>query len=128
MYYKDDTNKLYFKPSPEIIKNENLTEITENEFNEILADTNKPTNEQVEKMQREKSMMEGFAYTLNGKEYTISVTKNDGDGLVQVKSAFDLGMTNTVIFFDNGTKLPINNEEFFVFAKWFVTKRNEFFK
>lgn len=77
---------------------------------------------------RDDNMLIGDVYKLNDKEYTISFTKEDGDGLVQVKSAFELGLIYTVIHFSNGTKMPINKDDFIQFALWFVNKRNEFFK
>lgn len=72
-------------------------------------------------------MLEGSIYTLNGIDYKVSFTKDDGDGMIQVKNGFDLGLENTVIHFDCGTKMPITSSEFLVFAKWFVTERNKFF-
>ena len=73
---------------------------------------------------RAEAMIQGAEY--NG--YQISFTKDDGDGLMQVKTAFDLGLTETVIHFDCGTKMPMKVEDFNAFALWFVNKRNEFFK
>ena len=72
---------------------------------------------------RKQSMFDGLEY--NG--YQVSLTKDDGDGLVQVKNGFDLGLTNTVIHFENGTKMPITADEFQEFALWFVNERNKFF-
>ena len=72
---------------------------------------------------RAAAMLEGVDY--NG--FQISFTKDDGDGLVQVKSAFELGLTSTTIHFENGTKMPITSVEFGAFAAWFAQKRNEFF-
>lgn len=68
-------------------------------------------------------MLEGAIF--NG--YRISFTKDDGDGVVQVKSAFEMGLKETIIHFDCGTNFPIRVEEFNVFAYWFVTERNKFF-
>ena len=73
---------------------------------------------------RAEAMIQGADY--NG--YRISFTKDDGDGLMQVKTAFELGLTETVIYFDCGTKMPMKVEDFNAFALWFVNKRNEFFK
>lgn len=72
---------------------------------------------------RDKAMLAGFEY--NGVQ--ISVTKDDGDGMVQVKASFELGLTSTVIHFANGTKLPMTAEEFPAFALQFVTERGKFF-
>ena len=73
---------------------------------------------------RAEAMIQGADY--NG--YRISFTKDDGDGLMQVKTAFELGLTETIIHFDCGTKMPMKVEDFNAFALWFVNKRNEFFK
>ena len=76
---------------------------------------------------RKEAMLTGQPYTLNGIEYQISFTANDGNGMLQVKSAFELGLTNTTIHFDNGTKMPITNVEFQDFGLWFVNQRNQYF-
>lgn len=72
---------------------------------------------------RDEAMLKGFEY--NGMD--ISVTKDDGDGMVQVKASFELGLTSTVIHFANGSKLPMSAEEFPAFALQFVTERGKFF-
>jgi len=72
---------------------------------------------------RSKAMLDGVDY--NGT--VVSLTKSDGDGLVQVKSGFELGLTDTVIHFENGAKLPMNVADFPEFALWFVNERNKFF-
>ena len=79
------------------------------------------------KEQRAAAMLEGDIYPLAGVDYRVSFTKDDGDGLMQVKSAFELGLASTIIYFANGAKMPIAAEEFEAFAVWFVNKRNEFF-
>lgn len=68
----------------------------------------------------------------NGKEYAdsgvlVPFTKEDGDALLQVKAAFELGVTETIIHLSNGQKLPITAEAFPDFALWFATERNQFF-
>ena len=75
----------------------------------------------------QKAKAEGEVYTLNGVDYKVSFMKDDADGLMQVSMAFQLGLTNTVIHFENGTKMPIKSTEFEPFAIWFVGKRNSFF-
>jgi len=70
---------------------------------------------------------EGEIYTLNDIDYKVSFMKDDADGMMQVSMAFQLGLTETVIHFENGTKMPIKNTEFEPFAIWFVGKRNSFF-
>ena len=69
----------------------------------------------------------GEVYTLNNVDYQVPFMKDDAYGVLQVKSAFDLGITNTVIYFTNGTKMPIQASEFMDFAVWFANKRNSFF-
>ena len=76
---------------------------------------------------RDEAMLAGVTYKINDTDYQVSFTKEDGDGLVQVKSAFELGLTQTTIHFSNGTKMPISSSERLEFALWFVNKRNEFF-
>ncbi len=64
---------------------------------------------------------------LDGIEYKISFTSEDGNGVMQVRTAFDLGVEATTIYFSNGTKMPIEKEDFPAFAEWFVKERNKFF-
>lgn len=77
--------------------------------------------------QRDEAMLAGGTYMLNGKDYQVSFTKDDGDGIVQVQIGFSLGLASTTIHFDCGTKLLITADEFLPFALWFVTERNKFF-
>ena len=72
-------------------------------------------------------MLSGAPYTLDGIDYQISFTADDGNGMTQVKTAFNLGVEATTIYFSNGTKMPITSAEFGAFAAWFAQKRNEFF-
>ena len=74
-----------------------------------------------------KSKEIGENYTLEGVDYKVSFMKDDADGMMQVSMAFSLGITNTIISFENGTKMPIKNTEFEAFAIWFVGKRNSYF-
>jgi len=60
--------------------------------------------------------------------YQIPFTSDDAVGLLQVKSAFELGLDKTTIHFSNGTKMPITAEDFGDFAKWFVVERAKFFE
>lgn len=117
--------------------NETFTDEVKTKYQQYL-DSLKPSQEELDlikaeqdkieaKNKRELDMLKGSIYTLNEIEYKISFTKNDGDSLVQVNLAFELGLTETIISFDNGTKMPISNSEFLDFAYWFVNKRNEFF-
>lgn len=70
----------------------------------------------------------GYIYTLNNIDYQIPLMKDDADGLAQVNLGFmKQAFTETVIYFSNGTKLPIKADEFDDFAVWFAEKRNSFF-
>ena len=51
----------------------------------------------------------------------------DAIALMQVKSAFGMGVTSTNIEFSNGTIMPMTPTAFQEFAIWFVNKRNSFF-
>ena len=100
-----------------------------------LAEGNTPepefTEEELSQMEAERLALEaksvGDIYTLNNVDYQVPFMKDDADGLLQVKEAFNLGINETVIHFTNGTKMPITADEFMDFAVWFVEKRNSFF-
>jgi len=70
------------------------------------------------------------AAMLSGVDYQgsmISLTYDDGNGMLQAKAGFEMGLTTTTIHFKNGTKLPMSAANFPSFAQWFVTERNKFF-
>ena len=69
----------------------------------------------------------GETYTLNGVDYLIPFMKDDADGIIQVKIAFEMGVTSTIIHFTNGVHMPITPDELTAFGVWFVNKRNEYF-
>lgn len=98
---------------------------------EVEAHINPPkTPEQIAQEAREAraaAMLEGDVYTLDGVDYRVSFTSDDGNGMLQVKAAFDVGLASTIIHFANGTNMPITSSEYLAFAQWFATKRNEFF-
>lgn len=60
-------------------------------------------------------------------EFLIPFTNEDALGMLQVKAAFEMGVTGTNIEFSNGTIMPISSESFPAFAAWFVQKRNGYF-
>jgi len=91
---------------------------------------------------RDDAMMQGFVYGINldGTDRYISVTKDDGDGMMQVDATFKrlrAAVTNgelppeteikTVIHFKNGAKLTITEAEFSSFSLLFVIERGKFF-
>lgn len=116
-FHKEDfwVDKSMFDIVPKDLGEIDFGEPTEEELAEALN-----IKKEIERKQR---MLEGLDY----KGYIISLTKDDGDGLVQVKNGFALGLTNTVIHFENGTKMPITADVFQEFASWFVNERNKFF-
>jgi hypothetical protein len=77
--------------------------------------------------QIEKVKKEGAVYNLNGVEYKISLTSDDAVGLMQIKTAFDLGVPNTVLHCANGTKVPLTPPDLMPLAQWFTQERNKFF-
>jgi hypothetical protein len=60
-------------------------------------------------------------------EYRVPFKNEDAMGLLQVKAAFEMGITSTKIEFSNGTIMPIGATEFSAFALWFAEKRNGYF-
>ena len=78
----------------------------------------------------QKDLLIRDALMLAGKEYqgnNVSFTKEDADGVIQVKSAFEIGLQETIIHFKCGTKLPMKVEDFNDFTLWFMQERNKFF-
>ncbi|MGE4399388.1 MAG: hypothetical protein AB7D29_07695 [Campylobacterales bacterium] len=129
-YFQTESDIRAIEEGQEHLIRSKWVELSEAELVEML----KPTPEQEAaiaeakaKAERIAAMLNGGVYTLGNTDYRVSFTKDDGDGLMQVKSAFELGLTSTTIHFENGTKMPISAAEFGAFAAWFVAKRNEFF-
>jgi len=77
---------------------------------------------------KEANKNNGEVYVLNGVDYLVPFTSIDAVGMMQVKTAFEMGEIATNIKFTNGTTLPILVTEFLPFALWFVQKRNSFYK
>ena len=84
-------------------------------------------NDKKAKTARKEAMLAGTPYTLGGVDYLISFTSDDANGLMQVGKAFELGITSTIVKFENGTGMPVTPAEFADFAVWFVVERNKFF-
>ena len=57
----------------------------------------------------------------------VPFMNEDAVGMLQVKAAFDMGITATNIEFSNGTIMPMSAADFPAFAAWFVAKRNGYF-
>ena len=105
-----------------------MAEITQQDFEALRAESEQYKLEVAwQNKKRYEAMLSGAPYTLDGIDYQISFTSEDGNGMMQVRTAFDLGVEATTIYFSNGTKMPITTAEFGAFAAWFVQKRNEFF-
>lgn len=122
-HFKDKNNKTH--SFDEDIKQETLETYIEERGLTSITEEEMKTLTYVEPVINPK--YEGEVYTLNDVDYKVSFMKDDADGLMQVSMAFQLGLTETVIYFENGTKMPIKNTEFEAFAIWFVGKRNSFF-
>ena len=129
-YYKDINNEVYAYEddgSQDYLIGDKVQMTAE----EVEAHINPPkTQEQIAQEAREAraaAMLEGDVYALGGVDYRVSFTSDDGNGMLQVKAAFDIGLTATTIHFANGTNMPIASSEYLAFAQWFATKRNEFF-
>ena len=71
------------------------------------------------------SKQAGLPYGNTG--VTVPFTSNDAMAVLQVKAAFEVGLTNTVIKFSNDQSLPMKSSDFNAFARWFATERNRFF-
>lgn len=130
-YYKIENGKAQVGQGTFVPEGYMIYDIEPKELVDALA-LEKQEQEALKKIEEDKksrasTMLAGAVYTIDSKDYIISFTKDDGDGLIQVKSAFEIGLSATTIHFENGTKLPITGEEFLPFSLWFVNKRNEFF-
>ena len=129
-WYDDKIHKTIPTPNIEVSDevwqeaiNQNANVYENNKF--IVKDFR--SDEEIAEQELKQAKYDGEVYTLNDVDYLVPFMKDDADGLLQVKAAFDLGVTDTVIYFTNGTKMPIKNTEFEAFAIWFVGKRNSFF-
>ena len=58
---------------------------------------------------------------------TVPFTNEDAMGVLQVKAGFEMGLTGTVLYLSNGSKLPLTDAEFPDFSLWFMTNRSGFF-
>ena len=58
---------------------------------------------------------------------SVSLTSMDAMGLLQVQSAFFLGVESTKFVFANGTVMTLEKESFVEFATWFSIERNKLF-
>lgn len=125
-YFKDNKNNVYAY-SIDGSQDEFIGDKVAMTETEIEAHINPPkTAEQLAQdasILRDKAMLTGIDYQGS----MISLTDVDGNGMLQVKAAFEMGLPATMIHFKNGTKLPMTATDFPAFALWFVTERNRFF-
>jgi len=74
---------------------------------------------------KSKAKKEGEVYLDTG--VSVPFTNENALAILQVKAAFELGVTDTIIELDNGEKLPMSSVGFSAFALWFAEKRNSYF-
>jgi len=87
------------------------------------ADAQAQTDAQA-KIDRKQAMLTGMDY--NGT--MVSLTKDDGNGVQQIKTAFELGMPTVTLHCENGNKVPFASQaEFMAFLSWFAVERGKFY-
>ena len=118
----DEDGTILIEAVVEIV--ELVREFVAPEVTEAMLDSCLNSNYDYIKNARAESMMTGKDY--NG--YQISLTAEDGNGLLQAKAAFELGVASTNFKCANGTIMPILAKDFLAFGMWFVTERNRFFE
>lgn len=71
----------------------------------------------------------GIDYTnILGDVYKVSLTNDDANGLIQVKTAFEMGISETNFYFENGTIVPLKSIDDLLHLGQFVSiERNKFF-
>lgn len=123
-YYKNANGNIFAYDDTQLDLVGDKMELT---AQEVEAHINPPkTAEQLAQeasILRDEAMLTGIDY----QGHMISLTDVDGNGMLQVKAAFEMGLPATTIHFKNGTKLPMTAANFSAFALWFVTERNRFF-
>lgn len=102
-----------------------------------LAEGNTPepefTEEEIIEQEETKARLDrknlGIDYTnLSEDVYKVSLTNEDANGLIQVKTAFEFGITETNFECSNGTIVPIKSlEDLLHLGEFVVTERNKFF-
>ena len=103
-----------------------------------IAEGNTPepefTEEELQKQAETKAIYNrkyiGVEYTnLSDEVYIVSLTNDDANGLIQVKTAFEFGITETNFECSNGTIVPIKSLEGLLhLGEFVVTERNKFFR
>ena len=122
--YKVNENTFFPKDNCELIK-------------QWIAEGNTPepefTEEELQKQAETKAIYNrkyiGVEYTnLSDEVYIVSLTNDDANGLIQVKTAFEMGITETNFYFENGTIVPLKSVDDLLHLGQFVSiERNKFF-
>ena len=102
-----------------------------------IAEGNDPeaefTDEEILKQEEIKASSDkkyvGIEYTnLTDEVYVVSLTNDDANGLIQVKTAFEMGITETNFYFENGTIVPLKSADDLLHLGQFISiERNKFF-
>ena len=102
-----------------------------------IAQGNKPetefTEEEILRQEETKASSDrknvGVDYTnILGDVHKVSLTNDDANGLIQVRTAFEMGITETNFYFENGTIVPLKSVDDLLHLGQFVSiERNKFF-
>lgn len=122
----------------ELLRNKALEyEVDLTEFEELIAECESnfeyPSEESIQEELEAQSIYDrkylGIDYTnLEDKIYKVSLTNDDANGLIQVKTAFEMGIVETNFYFENGTVVPLKSIDDLLHLGQFVsTERNKFF-
>ena len=130
-YYKNKNNELFIDP---IVKNHiGLIELTKEEFDAQCELNNTPSAEELQKQAKAKAIYDrkyvGTEYAnISDEIYIVSLTNDDANGLIQVKTAFEMGISETNFYFENGTVIPLKSIDDLLHLGQFVSiERNKFF-
>lgn len=112
-------------------------EVDLTEFEELIAECESnfeyPSEESIQEELEAQSIYDrkylGIDYTnLEDKIYKVSLTNDDANGLIQVKTAFEFGVTETNFYFENGTIVPLKSiDDLFHLGQFIAIERNKFF-
>lgn len=122
----------------ELLRNKALEyEVDLTEFEELIAECENnfeyPSEESIQEELEAQSIYDrkylGIDYTnLEDKIYIVSLTNDDANGLIQVKTAFEMGITETNFYFENGTVVPLKSVDDLLHLGQFISiERNKFF-
>ena len=111
--------------------------INAEEYKQWHSEGNEPesefTEEELQKQEELKASNDrkylGIDYTnLENEVYKVSLTNDDANGLIQVKTAFEMGISETNFYFENGTVVSLKSIDDLLHLGQFVSiERNKFF-